>query len=153
MHVLFNCTHHPSEIRAHPGAQKQPAKQTPKQTPPIFPTKDVPLLMKRLLMSAPCTRDSYATVASAPSQNLDKGTWAGVWTNSACSQPTFKHCQKYHLMFCGWVIFVGDSCWLFPVSLGFVLLSIVRIKATWAQLGTSEVTNPYLFLLILTHSC
>lgn len=113
-------------------------------TSPILPTKDVPLLMKHLLMSAPCTRDSYATVASAPSQNLDKGTWVGVCTNSACSQPTFKHCQKHHLMFCDWAFFVGDSCWLFPVPLGFVLLSIVRIKAAWAQLGTSDF-----FLLIL----
>lgn len=95
-----NCTHHSSETTAHTGAQTQPAKQY--STSRTFPTKDAPLLMKHLLVSAPCTPDRHATVASAPSQNLDKGTWSGVCTNSARSQPAFKHCQQHHLTFCVW---------------------------------------------------
>lgn len=114
------------------------------------PTKDAPLLVKHLLMSALCTHYSHATVASAPSQHLDKGTWAGLCTSSACSQPAFKHSQKHHLLSCvRGFFFVGNSCLLFPISPEFVLLSIIRIKATSAQLGASEITNPYFFLLIL----
>lgn len=120
----------------------QPSRYSTSRT---FPTKDAPLLMKHLLVSAPCTPDRHATVASAPSQNLDKGTWSGVCTNSARSQPAFKHCQQHYLTFCVWMF--GGGYWLFPICLGFVLLYIIRIKARSAQLGTSEVINSYFFLL------
>lgn len=82
---------HTQELR-----NNQPSRHT---TSHIFPTKDAPLLMKHLPMCALCTHDSYSWVAFAPSQNMDKGAWAGVGTNPACSQPAFKHCQKHHLMF------------------------------------------------------
>lgn len=78
----------------------QPSRYSTSRT---FPTKDAPLLMKHLLMIVPCTPDSHATVPSALSQNLDKEIWSGICTNSAWSQPAFKHCQQHHLLFCVWV--------------------------------------------------
>lgn len=64
------------------------------------PTKDALWLTKHSTPehSAPCTHDHHATVASAPLQNLDMGTWSGACRNSAWSQPAFKHCRQHHLV-------------------------------------------------------
>lgn len=109
----------------------QPSRYSTSRT---FPSKEAPLLMKHLLVSAPCTPDSHATVASAPSQNLGKGTWSGECTNSAWSQPAFKHCQQHHLMFCVWIFCRG---WLLVISyLSWVCVALHyqnkgNISTTW----------------------
>ena len=93
-----NCTHHSSAITEHRFSET--TTQSRCLTSHTSPTKDAPWLTKHSTHehSAPCTHDHHATVASAPSQNLDMGTWSGARTNSAWNQPAFKHCWQHHLM-------------------------------------------------------
>lgn len=109
----------------------QPSRYSTSHT---FPTKDAPLLMKHLLMIVPCTPDSHATVPSALSQNLDKEIWSGIRTNSAWSQPAFKHCQQHHLLFCVWVFCRG---WLLVVS----YLSWVCVALHYQNKGNISTTG------------
>lgn len=127
----------------HTAAQTQPAKQ-------IFNVSHIPYKRCSFADEAPthdCTMHSWQPCHCAFCSITEPGQGNLVWNMykfsmesaslqalSAASPPIL--CLGF---------FVGGGYWLFPISPGFVLLYIIRIKATSAQLGPSEAINPYFF--------
>lgn len=130
-----------------------PSRHTTSRT---SPTKDAPLLMKHLLLSAPeCTLHSsqphhcgFCSITELGQGNLG---WRMYKFSMESASLQALSAASPHVLCLGY--FVGGCCLLFPISPAFVLLYIIRIKATTSvQLGASEITNPYFFLLILVRS-